>query len=240
MNYNINFQVAAVVITALLLYHFLTQKKLHNANVKTFTYILVLSGLYILSDLLGTLTIMNYTAEDKGTVMGILTGIYLLDILIPYILYSCIPDSNENEKKSSVLSVICAGITVAMMIAMLGNLGSGGFFRFDSNGVFQKGTSRLYLDDNDYFFTVAEFQPSNWDRGTYLNIGLTFLWDYNQSDVLYFAFSRQIASRYGKFVEYKNETQFRNEIINLANIDLRLLYMQNTRICITMTKILFC
>lgn len=85
-------------------------------------------------------------------------------------------------------------------------------------GVFQKGTSRLYLDDNDYFFTVAEFQPSNWDRGTYLNIGLTFLWDYNQSDVLYFAFSRQIASRYSKFVEYKNETQFRNEIINLANI----------------------
>lgn len=52
MNYNINFQVAAVIITALLLYHFLTQKKLHNANVKTFTYILVLSGLYILSDLL--------------------------------------------------------------------------------------------------------------------------------------------------------------------------------------------
>lgn len=145
MNYNINFQVAAVVITALLLYHFLTQKKLHNANVKTFTYILVLSGLYILSDLLGTLTIMNYTAEDKGTVMGILTGIYLLDILIPYILYSCIPDSRENEKKSSVLSVICAGITVAMMIAMLGNLGSGGFFRFDSNGVFQKGTGYVFL-----------------------------------------------------------------------------------------------
>ena len=117
MNYNINFQVAAVIIIALLLYHFLTQKKLHNANVKTFTYILVLSGLYTLSDLLGTLTIMNYTAEDEGTVMGILTGIYLLDILIPYILYSCIPDSRENEKKSGALSVICAGITVAMMIA---------------------------------------------------------------------------------------------------------------------------
>ena len=85
-------------------------------------------------------------------------------------------------------------------------------------GVFQKGTSRLYLDDNDYFFTVVEFQPSNWDRGTYLNIGLTFLWGYNQSDVLYFTFSRQPAARYGKFVEYKNETQFRNEIINLVNI----------------------
>ena len=145
MNYNINFQVAAVIIIALLLYHFLTQKKLHNANVKTFTYILVLSGLYILSDLLGTLTIMNYTVEDEGTVMGILTGIYLLDILIPYILYSCIPVSRENEKKSGALSVICAGITVAMMIAMLGNLGSGGFFCFDSNGIFQKGTGYVFL-----------------------------------------------------------------------------------------------
>ena len=158
MNYNINFQVAAVIIIALLLYHFLTQKKLHNANVKTFTYILVLSGLYILSDLLGTLTIMNYTAEDEGTVMGILTGIYLLDILIPYILYSCIPDSRENEKKSGALSVICAGITVAMMIAVLGNLGSGGFFCFDSNGVFQKGTGYVFL----YLYALVQKQ-----RGLY-------------------------------------------------------------------------
>ena len=85
-------------------------------------------------------------------------------------------------------------------------------------GVFQKGTSRIYLDDNDYFFTVIEFQPSSWDRGTYLNIGLTFLWDYNQSDLLYFGFSRQIASRYGKFVRYENETQFKNEVTNLVNI----------------------
>lgn len=85
-------------------------------------------------------------------------------------------------------------------------------------GVFQKGSSRLYLDDNDYFFTVVEFQPSNWNCGTYLNIGLTFLWDYNQSDVLYFGFSRQPATRFGKFVEYKNEAQFRKEIKDLANI----------------------
>ena len=64
-------------------------------------------------------------------------------------------------------------------------------------GVFQKGTSRLYLDDNDYFFTVVEFQPSSWDKGTYLNIDLTFLWNCNQSDVLYFGFSRNPAARFG-------------------------------------------
>lgn len=83
-------------------------------------------------------------------------------------------------------------------------------------GVFQKGNSRLYLDDNGYFFTVIEFHPSSWAIGTYLNIGLTFLW--SQSDVLCFAFSRQPAARYGKFVEYKNEAQFRAELKKLVKI----------------------
>lgn len=55
-------------------------------------------------------------------------------------------------------------------------------------GVFQKGTSRIYLDDNDYFFTVIEFQPSSWDRGTYLNIGITFLW-YFINDIVIFILS---------------------------------------------------
>lgn len=83
-------------------------------------------------------------------------------------------------------------------------------------GVFQKGNSRLYLDDNGYFFTIIEFQPSSWTIGTYLNIGLTFLW--NQSDALCFAFSRQPAARYGKFVEYKNEAQFRTELKKLIKV----------------------
>lgn len=84
-------------------------------------------------------------------------------------------------------------------------------------GVFQKGTSRLYLDDNEYFFTAIEFQPSSWNSGTYLNIGLTFLWNNDPSDTIYFSFSRQPAARYGKFVEYINETQFRKEITKLVN-----------------------
>ena len=54
-------------------------------------------------------------------------------------------------KESGALSVICAGITVAMMIAVLGNLGSGGFFCFDSNGVFQKGTGYVFL----YFYALV-------------------------------------------------------------------------------------
>ena len=85
-------------------------------------------------------------------------------------------------------------------------------------GVFQKGTSRLYIDDNDYYFTVIEFQHSSFSRGTYLNIGVTFLWNSNQQDFLGFGFPRKIAARYGNFIKYENEKQFRNEVIQLVNI----------------------
>ena len=45
--------------------------------------------------------------------------------------------------------------------------------------------SRFYVDDNGYFFTVVEFQPCTLDKGTFLNVGLSYLFDRND----YFTFS---------------------------------------------------
>lgn len=49
------------------------------------------------------------------------------------------------------------------------------------NGLFQKGTSRVWIDDNGWFLTQVEFQPSGWDRGSYLNVGIYFPWRYDGS-----------------------------------------------------------
>ena len=77
-------------------------------------------------------------------------------------------------------------------------------------GVFQKGTSRIYIDDNGYFFTVIEFQPSGVAKGTYLNIALHFLW--NERD--YFSFDVPFGAdiRVKNFVEYQNDEQFTREV----------------------------
>lgn len=77
-------------------------------------------------------------------------------------------------------------------------------------GVFQQGNSRTFLDDNGWFFTTVEFQPSAWSRGTYLNIGVSFLWLYK--DYLTFDVFDNISGRYGKFIEYKNDEQFEREV----------------------------
>ena len=77
-------------------------------------------------------------------------------------------------------------------------------------GVFQKGTSRTYIDDNGYFFTVIEFQPSAYAKGTYLNTALHFLW--NERDHISFDFPFGEDIRVKKFVEYQNDEQFTHEV----------------------------
>jgi len=77
-------------------------------------------------------------------------------------------------------------------------------------GVFQKGTSRIYVDDNGYFFTVLEFQPSGFAKGTHLNIALHFLW--NKRDYFSFDFPFGADIRVKNFVEYQNNEQFTCEV----------------------------
>lgn len=43
-------------------------------------------------------------------------------------------------------------------------------------GFFQKERSRTWLQDNGWFLTVVEFQPSGFSKGTFLNVGMHFLW----------------------------------------------------------------
>lgn len=85
--------------------------------------------------------------------------------------------------------------------------------------VFQKGNSRVYLDDNGYYFTMIEFQPYTLRKGTFLNVGLSFFFD--KSDVLSFSYSYHDKCRIGKkFIEYKNDEQFEKDVrkyVELAN-----------------------
>ena len=151
MNYNINFQIAALIIVVLLLHHFLTQKKLHNTDTKIFTYVLILSSLYILLDLIGTLTIMAYNPEYENTGIVILTVIYLVDIMIPYILYCSAIVSWGKGKKIGRVSAACTGITAVMLFLMLGNIKNGWFFYFDQNSGYHNRTGYVFL----YIYALA-------------------------------------------------------------------------------------
>jgi hypothetical protein len=42
-------------------------------------------------------------------------------------------------------------------------------------GLKRDGKSRLWYDDHGWWCTVVEFQPSSWSKGTYLNVGVSWL-----------------------------------------------------------------
>lgn len=88
-------------------------------------------------------------------------------------------------------------------------------------GVFQCGSSRVYIDDNGYFFTVIEFQPSGLAKGTYLNIALHFLW--NEQDHISYNFPFG-SSRVKDFIEYHNDEQFTQAVNTYIDAALKHIY----------------
>lgn len=48
-------------------------------------------------------------------------------------------------------------------------------------GLFQKGQSRTWIDDNGWFLTIVEFQSNDWGKGSHLHVGLHYLWENSDS-----------------------------------------------------------
>ncbi len=81
-------------------------------------------------------------------------------------------------------------------------------------GVFQKGSSRTWIDDRGWWIVVIEFQPSGFGKGSYLNVGAMWLW--HEQDHFTFDFGNDIGCRIASFVGYVDEKQFTREAIRLA------------------------
>ena len=81
-------------------------------------------------------------------------------------------------------------------------------------GVFQRGSSRTWIDDRGWWIVVIEFQPSGFGKGSYLNVGAMWLW--HEKDHFTFDFGHDVGCRIASFVGYVDEKQFTPEAIRLA------------------------
>lgn len=77
-------------------------------------------------------------------------------------------------------------------------------------GLVQKGRSRIWLDDHQWWMCVVEFQPSSWSRGSYLNVGCMWLW--LVKDHISFDEGHRVES----LVEFRDEQQFGMAATELA------------------------
>lgn len=78
-------------------------------------------------------------------------------------------------------------------------------------GVFQKGQSRTWIDDNGWFLTIIEFKPSDWGKGVHLHVGVHYLW--NNGDTL----SMDYSSNDSRSVDYTgSDDKFSADMMELA------------------------
>lgn len=82
------------------------------------------------------------------------------------------------------------------------------------NDIKRKGQSRIWLDDQYWYTTIIEFQPSKGQQGTYLNVGANLHW--YLSDYLSF----DIGNRESGLIQFKSEEQFEKEMQNLVHLAL--------------------
>lgn len=78
-------------------------------------------------------------------------------------------------------------------------------------GLVQKGRSRTWLDDQSFWVGVVEFQPSAWERGSYLNVGACWLW-YEKDFLSFDAGDYRIEG----FASYDSDEQFASAVQGLA------------------------
>ncbi len=86
-------------------------------------------------------------------------------------------------------------------------------------GLFRKGASRIWLDDNRYFMIQVEFQPSGYSSGTFLNVGISFLWEFSNglNDTLSFNYGYRENVDGKDFVSYNgDDDKFMAEVEKLA------------------------
>lgn len=79
-------------------------------------------------------------------------------------------------------------------------------------GLKRDGKSRVWFDDHGWWSVVVEFQPSAWSRGTYLNVGICWLF-YEQA---HWSFDIGYREQNGEFVDAKKEQKFTVGVHGLA------------------------
>lgn len=92
---------------------------------------------------------------------------------------------------------------------------------FLPKGFFRQGQSRTWLYDCGYCLVQVEFQPSAYSKGTFCNVGISFLFEYygQLNECLAFDYGwKRIASGKSKFIEYTgDDEQFETQLFPLAN-----------------------
>ena len=73
-------------------------------------------------------------------------------------------------------------------------------------GLFRVGSTRTWIEDNGYYFTIVAFESSALAKGSYLSVGLNYMWGTTKDADEYLCFhtgGREYIRKGTQFIEYR-------------------------------------
>lgn len=152
MIYNIDFLVAALVVLLLIFYHFLSQRKVYNANSRIFTFFIVIGISDIIFDILCTALISMERPELAGITNVTLTALYIMQATVPYAMF-CYTQTLRNAAEEKLKkSMVVWGIPFGLLLGLiLLNMKCGVLFYFDAAGRYTRGPLYMLM----YYYALA-------------------------------------------------------------------------------------
>lgn len=102
-------------------------------------------------------------------------------------------------------------------------------------GFQRKGRSRIWMADHGWWANVVEFQPSQWSKGTYLNVAAHWLW--SSSEHLSFDFGGRLVEHI-QYVSDEQFTQVASDLVKQAEREALRLSQQFVSLPATATTLL--
>ena len=105
-------------------------------------------------------------------------------------------------------------------------------------GLVQCGHSRTWIDDHGWWLIIVEFEPSGFTKGSYLSVGVQWLWHHHPG--LAFHFGHRVPD--AGFVPFHSPDQFAPEAQRLATLaahgitDYRALFTDLTQVPVALLK----
>lgn len=161
MQYNVDFEVCALIFMIVLYVNFVTVKRLSNTQTRAYNALLIVTIFDIALDIYSSILINNFTPETKGINVAVCTGFLLLQAFLPYIMMNYIvilADADYTSRKRNFYLIVSIPM-VSLLIITIVNLFGPLTFYFDN-----KGYHHAVLHDLYYIFA-----------GFYLLVGILYV-----------------------------------------------------------------
>ena len=137
MTYNISFLISSLIFLVLILYHFVSRKKLNNSSTRIFRLFIWLGIMDILFDLLTTVLISHGNLSLAWLSHILLTVFYILQVLVPYALFLyCWSLCGTATKKERIWYRLLSLPAIFTGIMVLLNFRTGFFFSIGEQGTY--------------------------------------------------------------------------------------------------------